>query len=81
VIPAVPRPNHGAEARRQPLQPRFGDRKLCCSVWPRAQTDGEELIADNHPAAEQAPRVGCAAEKLLSRQRRRDSETLIERYM
>ena len=79
VIPASAAPQSVPRPGGQPLQPAPEIEALLQRLATVLKQDGEELIADN--ILLQSRRLGDASREMLSRQRRRDSETLIERYM
>jgi uncharacterized protein (DUF697 family) len=69
----VPRPGG------RPLQPPAEVQGLLRRMAAVLRADGEELIADN--LLLQSRQLGEASQQLLDRQRGRDAETIVERYM
>ena len=69
---SVPRPGG------RPLQPQPEVQALLRRLAEVLHADGEELIADN--LLLQCRQLGEASRNLLDRQRRRDAETIVERY-
>jgi len=70
---SVPRPGG------RPLQPPAEVQGLLRRMAAVLRADGEELIADN--LLLQSRQLGEASQQLLDRQRGRDAETIVERYM
>ena len=79
VIPASAAPQSVPMPGGQPLQPPAEVEALLRRIATVLHADGEELIADN--LLLQARQLGEASRALLARQRRRDAEVIVERYM
>jgi GTPase SAR1 family protein len=79
VIPASAAPQSVPMPGGRPLQPPPEMEALVRRMAAVLHADGEELIADN--LLLQCRRLGEASRDLLDRQRRRDAEKIVERYM
>jgi len=78
VIPASAAPQTVPRPGGRPLQPAPEVQALLRRLAEVLHADGEELIADN--LLLQCRQLGEASRTLLDRQRRRDAETIVERY-
>jgi small GTP-binding protein len=79
VIPASAAPQSVPMPGGRPLQPAAEVDALLRRIAAVLHADGEELIADN--LLLQSRQLGEASQQLLDRQRGRDAETIVERYM
>ncbi len=78
VIPASASPQSVPRPGGRPLQPAPEVQALLRRLAEVLHADGEELIADN--LLLQCRQLGEASRNLLDRQRRRDAETIVDRY-
>jgi len=79
VIPASAAPQSVPMPGGRPLQPAAEVEALLRRIAAVLHADGEELIADN--LLLQCRDLGEASRQLLDQQRRRDAETIVDRYM
>jgi len=79
VIPASASPQSVPMPGGRPLQPQPEVEALVRRIAAVLHADGEELIADN--LLLQCRQLGEASRNLLDRQRRRDAEAIVDRYM
>jgi hypothetical protein len=79
VIPVSAAPQSLPMPGGRPVQPAPEVEALVRRLAAVLHADGEELIADN--LLLQCRRLGHESRDLLDRQRRRDAETIVERYM
>jgi len=79
VIAASASPQSVPMPGGRPLQPAPEVQGLLRRMAAVLRADGEELIADN--LLLQSRQLGEASQQLLDRQRGRDAETIVERYM
>jgi uncharacterized protein (DUF697 family) len=79
VIPASASPQSVPMPGGRPLQPQPEVEALVRRIAAVLHADGEELIADN--LLLQCRQLGEASRNMLDRQRRRDAEAIVDRYM